>query len=64
MSCKPSLDLTVAIPCHDDTGQLTRLLQHLNALNIARQVIVVDDGSLPPPPPNPWPAAAGWHRNG
>ncbi|NSY39538.1 glycosyltransferase family A protein [Leisingera sp. ANG59] len=49
MSSDPPLDLTIAIPSYDDNGQLTRLLRHLEALNIARQVIVVDDGSLPAP---------------
>lgn len=43
------LDLTVAIPSHDDNGNLTRLLRHLAALGIAEAVIVTDDGSLPAP---------------
>lgn len=44
-----TLDLTVAIPSHNDNGHLTRLLSHLAALKFTRSIIVVDDGSLPAP---------------
>ncbi|WP_424979795.1 glycosyltransferase family 2 protein [Leisingera sp. S232] len=49
MPSAPPLDLTVAIPSHDDNGNLTRLLRHLAALGLAQAVIVADDGSLPAP---------------
>lgn len=44
----PCLDLTIAIPCHNDAEHLQRLLSHLAALELARQVIIVDDGSDQP----------------
>lgn len=39
------LDLTIAIPCHNDGPHLERLLPRIAALGLAREVIVVDDGS-------------------
>ena len=39
--------LTIAIPAHNDTAHLLRLLPRLAALGLARQIIVVDDGSTP-----------------
>lgn len=44
----PCLDLTIVIPCHNDSDHLVRLLTHLKALDLADQVIVVDDGSAQP----------------
>jgi len=44
----PFLDLTIIIPCRNDTAHLVQLLSRLAALALARQVIVVDDGSDQP----------------
>lgn len=43
-----TLDLTVAIPAHNDGDALARLLARLQGLEIARHVIVVDDASDTP----------------
>ncbi|MBY6069083.1 glycosyltransferase [Leisingera aquaemixtae] len=43
-----TLDLTIAIPVRNDTGHLIQLLASLAALDLARQVIVADDGSDEP----------------
>ena len=40
-----ALDLTIAIPAHNDTDLLLALLTRLAALELAQAVIVVDDGS-------------------
>ncbi|MEP1328063.1 glycosyltransferase family 2 protein [Pseudophaeobacter sp.] len=42
------LDLTIIIPCHNDAPHLERLLPRIAALGLARQLIVVDDGSDQP----------------
>ena len=42
-----TLDLTIAIPAHNDTQLLARLLSRLAQLRLAQHVIVVDDGSDP-----------------
>lgn len=42
-----TLDLTIAIPVRNDTNHLLHLLASLAALDIARQVIIADDGSDP-----------------
>jgi len=39
------LNLTIAIPCHNDTLHLERLLPRITTLGLACNVIVVDDGS-------------------
>ncbi|NKX30019.1 glycosyltransferase family 2 protein [Rhodobacteraceae bacterium R_SAG6] len=41
------LDLSIAIPAHNDTYLLLRLLRHIAVLGLAQEVIVVDDGSQP-----------------
>lgn len=41
------LDLTLIIPCHNDHRLLERLVQHIALLELARAVIIVDDGSTP-----------------
>lgn len=42
------MDLTLAIPAHNDRLPLLRLLRRWNELNIPARVIVVDDGSSEP----------------
>ncbi|UWQ35211.1 glycosyltransferase family 2 protein (plasmid) [Leisingera sp. M527] len=42
------VNLTVAIPAHNDCASLLRLLRMLRALGCADQIVVVDDGSQVP----------------
>lgn len=42
------LDLTIAIPVHNDAGPLTALLARLAALDLAQDIIIADDGSDSP----------------
>lgn len=44
------LDLTIIIPSHNDTAHLPGLLRRIAALDLAREVILVDDGSDPAVP--------------
>ncbi|MDK3020806.1 glycosyltransferase family 2 protein [Pseudodonghicola flavimaris] len=53
------MTLTLAIPCHNDAAPLGRLLQRIATLDLADQVIVVDDGSVPPLEAAPLAAASG-----
>ena len=39
------LDLTIAIPVHNDAGPLTALLARLAALDLAQDIIIAADGS-------------------
>jgi len=41
------MTLTLAIPAHNDTANLERLLRRAEEIGLAEQVIVVDDGSDP-----------------
>ena len=41
------MTLTLAIPAHNDTAHLERLLRRAEEIGLAGQVIVVDDGSDP-----------------
>jgi glycosyltransferase involved in cell wall biosynthesis len=41
------LDLTIAIPAHNDHDTLEKLISCITALKLAREIIVVDDGSIP-----------------
>lgn len=44
------LDLTIAVPSRNDTAHLPALLGRIAALDLAREVILVDDGSDPAVP--------------
>lgn len=53
------MQLTLAIPVHNDTDRLTRLLVRARSLGCADHVVVVDDGSDPPVDPAALPEATG-----
>lgn len=53
------MQLTLAIPVHNDTDRLIRLVARARALGCADHVVVVDDGSDPPVDPARLADAAG-----
>ena len=43
-----TLPLALVVPVHDDADRLARLLDRARAMGVFAQIVVVDDGSVPP----------------